>query len=50
MSRTFTIRGTYRPKIRLPLPAKAGRPQTTKKGAKGYDRNRDKAQTWRELD
>lgn len=50
MSKTFTIRGTYRPKIRLSLPLKAGRPQTIKKGAKGYDRNRDKSQARREPD
>jgi len=49
MGKTYSIRGTYSPKIRLPLPAKAGRPQTTKKGAKGYDRKRDKMQAQREL-
>ena len=48
MGRTFTIRGTYRPKIRLPLPRQVGRPQTTKHGAKGYDRNKAKATVRRE--
>jgi hypothetical protein len=31
-----------RKRMRLPLPAKAGRPQTTPKGLKGYDRKNAK--------
>lgn len=33
---------SLRKRMRLPLPSKAGRPQTTPKGLKGYDRKNAK--------
>ncbi|MFA6042867.1 MAG: hypothetical protein WCV85_05890 [Patescibacteria group bacterium] len=34
---------TKKPTTRIPLPAKKGKPQTTKKGKRGYDRKRERS-------
>ena len=35
--------------VRLPLPKQKGGPQTTKKGAKGYNRKRNKARLQKQI-
>ena len=45
MGKTYKVRCTYTPKVRLPLPKQTGGPQSTKHGARGYDRKREKQQS-----